>query len=112
MMSAGLHEHLIMNAVCSYILDGVVGPLVATHVDDLIWAATERCDDIFNEVRRHLTFGTEEERNFRFCGIEIAQQDDYGIKVTCEQSTKRLGVIRLSAERRIQVSEPATTKET
>ena len=33
-------------------------------------------------------------RNFRFCGKEIAQDNDYNVTVTCRGTTEKIGPIR------------------
>ena len=86
--------------------------LLATHVDDTIWANEPEVDFIMDEIRKELVFGTEEQFKFRFCGIEVDQDPkSFAIRVSCEQTSKKLSPIRLSSERSKQLEEPATEDE-
>ena len=55
--------------------------------------------------------GSEEQTNFRFCGVEIQQFDDFSMKVTSEQTSLKLGLINVSPERAKQVESNVTQTE-
>eukprot|EP00972_Heterocapsa_arctica_P099295 14652398-Heterocapsa_arctica.AAC.1 len=65
----------------------------------------------FEAIKKELILGTEEEKEFRFCGTEIKQDIDFSIKITCKMTSKKLGPIRLSRERAKQTDQPVTPDE-
>ena len=70
--------------------NGVVIAIMVDHVDDLLWASTS---DIGDPVRRMLHMFEIKEtktRNFRFCGREYFQHDDYCISITCKDNIERI----------------------
>ena len=85
-MDAGFQEHFIMPALYSFARDGIVMVLLASHVDDIIWAADPEADEGIMAIQTELIFGKLEDSSFRFCGIEIEQAEDFTIKVTCAQT--------------------------
>ena len=111
MLEQGFHENLVMNALYSYTRNGKLEALVATHVDDLIWAASGEAEKALSGMKSELSFGTEEDTEFRFCGIEVKQFPDFSIQVSCEQTTMKLNAIRLSATRRAQLDSPVEPHE-
>ena len=112
LLSRGFTENFVLNALYAFTRDGVVQVLLATHVDDTIWANEPEVDFIMDEIRKELVFGTEEQLKFRFCGIEVDQDPQtYTIRVSCEQTSKKLSLIRLSRERSKQLEAPATEDE-
>ena len=52
--------------------------------------------------------GSDEGTNLRYCGVETQQFDDFSIKVTCEQTSLKLGLVNLSLERAKQVESNVT----
>ena len=112
LISSGFKENFVMNALYSYAVNGIVEAVVATHVDDLIYAYSPKAETQMAAVKKELIFGTEEELEFRFCGTEIKQDPEtFQIKVTCEQTSRKLGTIRLSAERIKQVDSAVVPDE-
>jgi hypothetical protein len=103
---------MVMNALYSYEKNGVVECLLATHVDDLIWACTESAQGIIDGIRKELVFGTEEEWSFRFCGTEIEQNPEtYEIVVTCKHTSERLTPINIPTQRAKESEAPVTATE-
>eukprot|EP00971_Amphidinium_carterae_P047483 935386-Amphidinium_carterae.1 len=49
MANHGFHENLVLNALYSYTKGGVILAFVATHVDDLLWAAEGEGEQIMKE---------------------------------------------------------------
>ena len=50
--------------------------LLASHVDDIVWACDPEADVVIDHIKKELKFGTLGEGTFRLCGIEIARSDD------------------------------------
>ena len=70
-------ESKILKA-CYYITDdqGKLQGILASHVDDLNWAVTTPHENVMIEVGKLFIFGKSSERYFRFCGREVAQDDE------------------------------------
>ena len=107
----GLMENYILGALYSYAREGVVLLLIGTHVDDLIWANEPELEPLMQKIMEELIFGKVEEMNFRFCGMEVNQEVDFTITLTCEQTSKKLFPIRLTQERSRQTCQPCTEEE-
>ena len=81
----GLHENMVLNALYSFSVDGVVMILCATHVDDWLFAVEPAYRDKWEEIKKELAFGSEDKGSFRFCGTEIEQDlTTFSVKVTCK----------------------------
>ena len=111
LISHGFRENFIMNALYSFEVDGEVKCLMATHVDDVLWACDPEYQHIIDKVQEELIFGSKDERKFRFCGMEVEQHDDFSITCTCEKTSVKLDPIRLSKSRSKQVDAACTDEE-
>ena len=111
LIAIGCIENYVLPALYSYAKDGVILVMLASHVDDIIWAADPSAEHVIEALKIELKFGALDEGSFRFCGVEIVQDDDFVIKVTCSQTTKKVTPIAITAERAKQASEPATAEE-
>ena len=100
-----------MPALCSHSCDGVCLFRIASHINDIIWACDPEADFAIDHIKKERKFGALDEGTFRFCGIEIAQSDDGVIRVACEQTTKKLENVRMSADRAQRGDLPATQEE-
>lgn len=72
LMRHGFRGNLAMNDLYSYERDRVVEAILATHVNDLLWADSGSAEEVLMKVERELVFGTEDESNLRFCGTEFS----------------------------------------
>ena len=90
---------LILSATDTYALDNVVYCIMNTHVDDILWASEPAVDEIMNAILKELIPGTIEETNFKYCGVEIAQLEDFSIRITCKAAIARLDPISISQSR-------------
>ena len=76
----GLCENRISRALYSYVdKDGVLQMLLTLFVDDLLWACDPSCAWIIKDLIDEFKCGTVEQDNFRNCGKEIRQGDDFNI---------------------------------
>ena len=71
-------ENFVMGALYSYTCSGVIDIPVATCVDD-ISASEPRAEHIMREVQKILIFGTQEQSEFLFCGVEMKQTSAHTI---------------------------------
>ena len=80
--------------------------MIATHVDDVLWA----CENQSTSMTVSRNDSRWEARN-RLIGVEIQQFDNFSIKVTCDQTSLKLGLINVSFERHKQVGSHVTQAE-
>ena len=86
--------------------------MMATHVDDFLFAHTEESAYIVKQIWDELHLGSEEEAEFRFCGKEFVQSlSTFDIRIFCKATAAKLHFIRLSKERSKQVEDPLLNDE-
>ena len=86
-LSAGFQENRVLKALYSYADEtGDVKVMVGTHVDDIIWACKPEAEHMIAEIIQKFQCGEPEVGNFRYCGKEVAQDDDYSITITCKDT--------------------------
>ena len=79
----GLQENFIFRALYTFCDEtGEPALMLGSHVDDLIWACHPKYQYIINDLK-HFQCGKVEQEKFRYCGKEVAQDDDFTIHVTC-----------------------------
>ena len=84
MCDCGLEENSIFKACYSHARDGEVLLILATHVDDLIWACKPSAEYIIAKIKSLFILGTEDVHLFLYCGKEGTQGlGTFSIKVTC-----------------------------
>ena len=106
----GFKENSILKAL--YALHNSEGRLIAllcTHVDDLLWAAEPEAEPIIEQLLGEFSCGKIERREFRYCGKEIKQADDFSITVTCRETTLKVKRIFIAPKRK--AGEPLTEKD-
>jgi hypothetical protein len=79
-----------------------------SHVDDLRWAVDPKHGTSITKLLARVPVGKVEEGEFRVCGKEIIQRDDYSIEVRCEHTTNKLQPIKF---KRRNVDAKATEPE-
>lgn len=88
--SSGLKPNRQIKALYSFEVDGDVKCMLATHVDDLLWSAKPGYEYLMEKVLKEFDVRKVDESEFRFCGREIAQDDEYNIKVTCKDTAEKI----------------------
>ena len=68
-------------------------------------------EHVIDSTKKMLTMAGEEQTKFRCCGADIQQYDDFSIKVTCEQTSLKLGLINVFPEGAEQVESNVTHTE-
>ena len=78
-------------ALYSYSVYGIFMILMATHVDDVIWASEPEFETIVQEMQRVLQLGALEEYTFRFCGVGMKQDlETFAAPITCSTTSEPL----------------------
>ena len=111
LMAVGCRENLILPALYSYAKDGVIMVLLASHVDDILWACDPAAEHVIDDIKKELKFGALDEGSFRFCGVEIIQEKDATIKVTCTATSKKLEPVTTHPSRRGASQDQLATAE-
>ena len=78
-------------------------------MDDLLWAAEPEAEPIIEQLLGEFSCGKIERREFRYCGKEIKQADDFSITATCRETTLKVKHIFIAPKRK--AGEPLTEKE-
>eukprot|EP00971_Amphidinium_carterae_P352490 6492618-Amphidinium_carterae.1 len=98
---SGLKENRVKRALYTYSENGVVQAMLATHVDDILWAAQPSAEGMIQNILNTFEFGKVEEGSFRFCGKQITQAEDYTITVTCKETTEKIRAIGIEKGRKL-----------
>ena len=86
---AGLAENEVMKSFYSYSKDGEIKVVMGTHVDDLLHASVPEYEYIMKKLLSEFEIKETQEGEFRFCGREYKQFDDFSIKVTAKDNTEK-----------------------
>ena len=71
-----------------------------TNVDDLLYGYHPTGDCCVKEILKHFSIGKEEIANFRYCGKEITQYEDFSIKVTAKDNTEKIKPVTFDRRKR------------
>ena len=88
-IQVGFVEVKVMRSLYSYSIDGKIMVILAAHVDDLLYACVDRFQYLIDELLAQFEVKETKEGNFRFCGREYEQSDDFSIRVTCRDNTEK-----------------------
>ena len=106
LLTIGMKENFVYGALCSYRVNGIVMILMATHVDDDIWASEPEFETMVQEMQRALQLGALEEYKLCFCGVEMKQDmETFAVAITCSTTSEKLTQTRLSKERSNQLDD-------
>ena len=87
---------------CIYQEDGEPKSMLATHVDDMLWATKPGYEDREQQLPDRYTIKTVESGTFRFCGREVIQHSDFSISVKCKDTTEKIESVRYDPKGREQ----------
>ena len=76
--------------------------MLATHVDDMLWATKLGYEDRVEQLLDRYTIKTVESGTFRFCGREVIQHSDFSVSVKCKDTTEKIEPVRYDPEERKQ----------
>ena len=101
-LSTGLKENAVIRALYIYQEDGEPKSMLATHVDDKLWATKPGYEDRVQQLLDRDTIKTVESGTFRFCGREVIQHSDFSVSVKCKDSTEKIEPVRYDPKGRKQ----------
>ena len=93
-LSTGLKENAVIRALYIYQEDGEPKSMLATHVDDMLWATKSGYEDRVQQLLDRYTIKTVESGTFRFCGREVIQHSDFSVSVKCKDTTEEIEPVR------------------
>ena len=67
----------------------IIMVILASHVDDILWAADPAAEHVIDSIKSEMDFGTLDEGSFCFWGVEMVHDEDVVFRVTCTQTTKK-----------------------
>ena len=73
-LGIGLKENAVLRALYIYQEGGEPKAMLATHVDDMLWATKPGYEDRVQQLLDHYTLKTVVSGTFRFCGRDVVQQ--------------------------------------
>ena len=94
--SNDFRENKIAKALYVIEVNGEIKAMMITHVDDLCYAVVPEFQDRIDNILESFAVRKVEEGEFRFCGKEIKQLDDFSIVVTCKDSTETINPVKYS----------------
>jgi hypothetical protein len=80
--------------------DHIVG-MMASNVDDLLFAASGDAEKAIYKVLKGFNVDKVQEGEFRFCGKEVKQYEDFSIKVTVKDNTEKIRPITIPDRKRL-----------
>ena len=101
-LSTGLKENAVIRALCIFQEDGEPKSMLATHVDDILWATKPGYEDRVQQLLDRYTIKTVESGTFRFCGREVTQHSDFSVSVKCKDTTEKIEPVRYDPKGRKQ----------
>ena len=111
MCDCGLEENSIFKACYSYARNGV-RLILATHVDDLVWACKRSAEYIIANIKSLLILGTEDVHIFRSCGKQATQElGTFFIKITSRATSEKLAELKLPTGRLKNLAAGASQEE-
>ena len=99
-LSTGLKENAVIRALYIYQEDGKPKSMLATHVDDMLWATKSGYEDRVQQLLDRQTTKTVESGTFRFCGREVIQHSDFSVSVRCKDTTEKIELVRYDPGRK------------
>ena len=87
-IAAGLRDNQVMRSLYSYSVDGDINVMLATHVDDLLYAAKPGYEYIVDKLLAQFEVKDTKAGDFRSCGREHHQAYDCSIKVTANYNVE------------------------
>ena len=74
---------------------------MSSNVDDLLYGSHPDAEQEIDDVLKEFSVKQKLEGEFRFCGKEIKQQDDYSILVTAKDNTEKIRPIDIGVSKKL-----------
>ena len=93
-LGTGLKENAVLRALYICQEGGEPKAMVATHVNDMLWATKPGYEDRIQQLLDHYTLKTVESSTLRLCGRSVVQHPDFSISVRCKDTTEKIELVR------------------
>ena len=100
-LSHGYEVSRILPTLFSLRRDGEMVGIMSSNVDDLLYGSKNGCEKAMENILKEFAVRETHERDFRFCGKEIHQSDDYSITVTAKDNTEKICGIVCGEKKRL-----------
>ena len=67
--------------------------MIGTHVDDILWAADDESQKIIDSVLAEFDIREVKSGDFRYCGLEVVQDQDYTVHVTAKDNIEKIEAV-------------------
>eukprot|EP00959_Pyramimonas_sp_CCMP1952_P050635 1058069-Pyramimonas_sp.AAC.1 len=64
--------------------------MIGTHVHDILWAADNESQRIIDSVLAEFDVREVKSGDFRYCGLEIAPEQDYTVHVMAKDNIEKI----------------------
>ena len=90
----GMKENRIMSALFSISNEkNDIVCMLGTHVDDILWAADDESQKIIDRVLAEFDIREIKEGNFRYCGLDIVQDENSTVNVSAKDNIEKIEAI-------------------
>eukprot|EP00438_Fugacium_kawagutii_P009145 Skav206186 [mRNA] locus=scaffold1844:100592:105303:- [translate_table: standard] len=100
---AGLTPSRIYAAFYYLMVDGVCEAMLTTHVDDILFAASEKGQPAVDRLLQKFDLGAQDKKSFRYCGKQFSEVEDTdgttAITIDVIDNTRRISGIQFEATR-------------
>ena len=111
MIKCGASISAVDSAVFYWFTNGKLIGLLASHVDDFIWAGNEDFrSDIVTKIRGYFTVGQEESKSFKYVGLHLESEEGL-IRLDQHSYASSILPIPISKERERQKEDALTPEE-
>jgi Reverse transcriptase (RNA-dependent DNA polymerase) len=80
--------------------EGRIIAMLATHVDDMLWACQPEAQPVIDKLLAKFTLKCVESDNFRFCGRDITQDPDGTIHIRCNGTLEKIVPVNVNRGKR------------
>ena len=89
--------------------DGKIIGVMSSNVDDLLYGSLPEAENMMKDILETFAVREHNEGEFRFCGKEVKQHDDFSITVTAKDNTEKIRPIDINPKRKL--TDKCTTKK-
>ena len=75
--------------------------IMSPNVDDLLYGSLPEAENMMKDILETFAVREHNEGDFRFCGKEVKQHDDFSITVTAKDNTEKIRPIDINPKRKL-----------
>ena len=108
-ISTGMKANRYIKALYTYQEKDDIKVMLATHVDDLMYACKAGYEHIVQKILDRFEVRETQTGNIRFCGREIIQDEQGNIRITCRDTTEK--ILPINSRREIDLQKTKLLRE-